>query len=423
MTSAEQAEKDLQIRGAREIEMIAVGKLKPFKKNPRTHDENQVLQLARSIEAYGFTNPVLIDEKNGIIAGHGRLLAAQRLGIKEIPCVRLPYLTPDEKKAYVIADNKLALNAGWHPEYLPQQLDELLAAGYDMALTGFDTEELKALTEAAASPEDDDQDGAQPDQDDEPPLDEDKDKIYELREDAVFSSSNWLGFPDLRRDMLADVVPNKIFVGHDKAFEYLIPADGDYSNYLGMYHHIRKEQSYPGLVCGFYIADEKFESLWSDAVKVGERLARQQLAAVLTPDFSLFDNDPTIVSMYNVYRSRWCARYWQELGLKVIPHMQWSDDKSFDWALLGIPKNPPVIAFQCRTNRYGGKAMTPAQRDAFWKPGIERFVAELQPESVLVYGGHENRSWIEPLLPDGPDWHFLPSATLVRTKLKRGESV
>jgi DNA modification methylase len=117
----------------------------PYAKNSRTHDDEQVAQIAGSIKEWGFTNPVLIDESDVIIAGHGRVLAARKLGLVEVPCVVLAGLSEEQKSAYVIADNKLALNAGWDMEMLSAQMQELDASGFDLSLIGFADTELQDL--------------------------------------------------------------------------------------------------------------------------------------------------------------------------------------------------------------------------------------------------------------------------------------
>lgn len=127
------------------IEHLSLGELIPFAKNSRTHDDAQVAQIAASIKEFGFTNPILIDEQNGIIAGHGRLLAARKLQLSEVPCIRLSHLTDAQKRAYVIADNKLALNAGWDDEMLALELGDLKDMEFDLSLTGFSTDEINAL--------------------------------------------------------------------------------------------------------------------------------------------------------------------------------------------------------------------------------------------------------------------------------------
>ena len=121
------------------INYRATGDLIPYVNNSRTHSEHQVQQVASSIKEFGFTNPILVDEDNGIIAGHGRLLAAQKLGLDEVPTITLEGLTEAQRKAYVIADNKLALNSGWDTEMLANQLEQIAESGLDLLLTGFDS--------------------------------------------------------------------------------------------------------------------------------------------------------------------------------------------------------------------------------------------------------------------------------------------
>lgn len=127
------------------IELIAIDKIIPYARNSRTHSEAQVTKIAASIKEFGFTNPVLIDKADGIIAGHGRVLAALKLGLHEVPCIRLGHLTDTQKRAYVIADNRLALDAGWDNEMLKIELDELEQDGFDIALTGFEVGEVMGL--------------------------------------------------------------------------------------------------------------------------------------------------------------------------------------------------------------------------------------------------------------------------------------
>jgi len=125
-----------------EIEYVSTQELIPYARNSRTHSDEQVAQICASIKEFGFTNPVLIDAEGVIIAGHGRTIAAQRLKIKEVPCLRLSHLTEAQKKAYVIADNKLALNAGWDDEMLAVELGDLSELNFDLDLTGFSDEEI-----------------------------------------------------------------------------------------------------------------------------------------------------------------------------------------------------------------------------------------------------------------------------------------
>ena len=124
------------------IEYLPTDSLIPYARNSRTHSDAQVSQVAGSIREFGFTNPVLIDAQDGIIAGHGRVLAALKLKLDTVPCIRLSHLTETQRKAYVIADNKLALNSDWDAELLTLELEELHGEEFDMALLGFDSMDL-----------------------------------------------------------------------------------------------------------------------------------------------------------------------------------------------------------------------------------------------------------------------------------------
>lgn len=125
-----------------EIVYKKVNDLIPYINNSRTHSEEQVNQIVASINEFGFTNPLLIDEKDNIIAGHGRLLASKKLKMEEVPCIVLSGLTEAQKKAYIIADNKMALNAGWDEELLKIELENLKELDFDLELTGFNVDEL-----------------------------------------------------------------------------------------------------------------------------------------------------------------------------------------------------------------------------------------------------------------------------------------
>ena len=121
-----------------------VADLIPYLRNSRTHSDEQVTKIAASIKEFGFLNPVIIDGESGIIAGHGRVMAAKKLGLEEVPVIEASHLTEAQRRAYVIADNRLALDAGWDEEMLRVEFAELEELGFDLELTGFDADELSA---------------------------------------------------------------------------------------------------------------------------------------------------------------------------------------------------------------------------------------------------------------------------------------
>jgi ParB-like chromosome segregation protein Spo0J len=142
---------------AERIELWPIDRLRPYERNPRTHSEAQVDQIAASMVEFGWTNPILIDENAGILAGHGRLLAARKLGLAEVPVIRFEHLSEAQKRAYLIVDNQLALNSGWDDALLAEELAWLRAERFDLDLIGFDASELErllALADSDAAPSD-----------------------------------------------------------------------------------------------------------------------------------------------------------------------------------------------------------------------------------------------------------------------------
>ena len=133
-----------------QVEQLKVGDLIPYVNNSRTHSDEQVMQVASSIKEFGFTNPILIDDDGGIIAGHGRLMAAKKLGLVKVPCIRLGHLSEAQRKAYVIADNQLALNSGWDLDSLRVEIERLDELDFDMGLLGFDADVITKLLDIEA---------------------------------------------------------------------------------------------------------------------------------------------------------------------------------------------------------------------------------------------------------------------------------
>ena len=128
-----------------DFQLVSTDKLIPYVNNARTHSPEQIKKLRSSLREFGFVNPVIIDREYNVIAGHGRLMAAKEEGITEVPCVYVDHLTDAQKKAYILADNRMALDAGWDEELLAVEMQELQDLGYDLSMTGFDEKELADL--------------------------------------------------------------------------------------------------------------------------------------------------------------------------------------------------------------------------------------------------------------------------------------
>ena len=128
-----------------EFQLVDINKLVPYANNARTHNKEQILKLRSSLREFGFVNPVIIDREYNVLAGHGRIMAAKEEGITEVPCVYADHLTEAQKKAYILADNRMALDAGWDDELLAVEMEELQNLGFDLGLTGFDESEIADL--------------------------------------------------------------------------------------------------------------------------------------------------------------------------------------------------------------------------------------------------------------------------------------
>ena len=128
-----------------EFQLVDINKLVPYANNARTHNKEQILKLRSSLREFGFVNPVIIDREYNVLAGHGRIMAAKEEGIAEVPCVYADHLTEAQKKAYILADNRMALDAGWDDELLAVEMEELQNLGFDLGLTGFDESEIADL--------------------------------------------------------------------------------------------------------------------------------------------------------------------------------------------------------------------------------------------------------------------------------------
>lgn len=347
------------------IEMLDPQILKARERNPRTHPPAQLEALAKSIREFGFTAPVLIDADNVLIAGHGRVAAAINAKLDAVPCVRVTHLSDAQVRAYVIADNRLAESAEWDKDLLGEELKALAEMDFDVSLVGFEVPEVELPKRGEEK--NDGEDEAQPT------------GIFGYREDALLPSSNRWGVPDTRADMLFEGLPDDVWVSQ--------PHEGKTWLYL---HGSNKHPEGMKSIRAFYVDDYRFESVWTHAVSMLYSLKGIGHVALVEPDFSLWWEMPFSVQLYNVYRSRWCARYWQEAGFRVIPSLKWSGPASFEFSTAGLPPEIPVAAVQCRTLN-NGKA-----NDRF-KAGLRHQLETVKVKTLLAYGGAQHKDLFEDL--------------------------
>ena len=312
----------------------------PYVNNSRTHSEEQINQICASINEFGFTNPLLIDEKDSIIAGHGRLMASKKLGMEEVPCIVLEGLTEAQKKAYIIADNKMALNAGWDEELLKIELESLESLNFNLELTGFDLAEIDLLFN--------------------------KQELQPKKVNERQRTNNAYNL-ELFDEFICDGKYQMPIIENN----YFIPKDIIGFNYA-------KTSKEKNVGIHFYIDDYQFERIWncpSDYLNLLD-----QYECIFTPDFSLYLDMPLAMKIWNVYRSRLIGQFYQQQGLKVIPTISWAEKETFEFCFDGIPQGSIVSV-----STIGVKQNEIAME--IWKNGMDAMIEKIKPSTILVYGG------------------------------------
>jgi hypothetical protein len=399
-----------------EVTQKPLGWLKPYAKNSRKHPASQIRKVIKSIEQFGFVNPILSDPEGEIIAGHCRHKAATSMGLTMVPVIILEGLTSAERRAYVIADNKLAEDAQWDEDLLKAEIDDLQLSGeIDIDFTGFDMGEIAALdptliddggsrmekTAANAAPEGQEFDGI---------------VVPTIVEEPILPSSNKWGIPDLLPDMLADRIP-------ENAWYRMEPdANPSETNYLTWGEH-RRERCQPehtkDATMFFYEEDEAFQGIWNRKVDTVVRILEYGWGQIACPDFSCYRDAPLIIKQYAYYKQQYMGRYFQEAGIKVIPSLVNIDSRDYDWMLAGIPKNAPIVSCQVLTiyNKFTKKEGH-EERSCFHK-AINYAVETIEPQCILFYGGAPHEERMRPHLPEGPQYVFLQSLSALFAS-KRG---
>ena len=390
--------------------------LKPFARNSRKHPASQIRKVIKSIEQFGFTNPILADPEGEIIAGHCRLKAAQQLKLADVPVIILSGLTDAEKRAYVIADNKLAEDAQWDMDMLKAEIDDLqLQADIEIEQTGFDLGEIgkldpRLVDDGAERKEQEVAEAVNQGQEFEGIV------VPTLLENPILPSDNEYGIPTLLPDMLADRIPENPW--------YRMEPDNHPSEsvYLTWGEH-RRERCQPehtkNSTLFFYEEDEAFEGIWNKKIESVSRMLEYEWGQVVCPDFSCYRDAPKVMRLYQYYRQQYMGRYFQEAGFKVIPSLINIDERDYDWMLAGIPKNPPIVACQVLTiyNKFT-KQEGHEERSCFHK-AIDLAIETLEPGCILFYGGDPHEERMREYLPDGPEYVFLQSLSALFAS-KRG---
>lgn len=317
---------------------LSVDDLKPYDNNPRKNDD-AVPALAKSIEAFGFKVPIVIDKDNVVVTGHTRLKAAKSLGMKRVPCIIADDLTPEQIKAFRVVDNKVAELTEWDAPKLQLELDGLDGLDFDMGNFGFSF--------------------------DAPSATEDEDELFprDMRESTITQYN--LQYYDASRTASRYNLPT------------LSRCDFVPEHLIG-FNYVLNTEPIPGTAVHFYVDDYQFERVWRRPEEYLEKLAKWD--AVLTPDFSLYREMPMAMKIWNVYRSRLIGQMMQDMGMKVIPTLTWSEEETLDFAFDGIEPGGVVSISTIGVKQEDGAF-------AIWKAGTDAAMKELHPSCVVVYGG------------------------------------
>jgi hypothetical protein len=236
--------------------------------------------------------------------------------------------------------------------------------------------------------------------------------VVQLAEYPPLPSANELGIPDLRSDLLSDVLP----VGGTWAVGAAFPSKPAFFIYGS--NRIGGPNSPPecrGAVLGFFTDDDRFEVTWNKAPDIATRFRQQQWGGIVTPDFSTWWNWPLAHKIWSIYRQRWVGRYWQEAGLRIIPGLVTVGDPSrTSLECAGIPKHPPVVAFEVRAGFDKGKEAEHERRILL--ASLNNQLKLIEPHACIVYGGHDHREWIDKNLIKGPKYLHLEQWATIRQK-------
>lgn len=319
------------------VKRVDIKKLVPYEHNAKIHSEEQIKKLAESIKQFGFISPVLIDEDLNIIAGHGRVKAAVEAGLLEVPCVTVEGLSEAERRAYILADNRLSEFGKWDLDMVQFEIGNLEALDLNFDISSLDFPEPKIESVDLRDPSC-------------------QHNAFENQDREQFPCNSYYGMPEME--------PTQT-IG-DKMLRFMDWKEvEDLSEYIAH----------------FYYDDYKFISAWREPDKYIDRL--KQFKAVVSPDFSLYTDFPRALQILSCYRRQWCGAYWQSLGIDVIPDVVWGDKESYSYCFDGIPSGGTVAVSTVGVTN--NKEWNGKEGDLF-RDGYNEMLNRLKPKTILFYG-------------------------------------
>lgn len=320
------------------IEYVPVDSIKPYENNAKEHPDYQVKQIARSIQEFGFNDPIAVS--NGIIVeGHGRLLAAQQLGLENVPVIRLDTLTEEQRKAYTLIHNQLTLNSDFDLEILSKELESI--TDIDMSEFDFDIDldEIQSVNDVSET------DGYYGDE---------RERTYDRVNLNQYDENRTAGFYQMPIIKTCNYIPDSLI-----GFNYAKSA----------------KEFDTGV--HFFVDDYQFERVWNNPLENIERLKKFQ--CVLTPDFSLYMDMPMAMKIWNVYMSRLIGQLCQDAGMNVIPTLSWSEKETYRFCFDGLETGGTVAVSTVGV-------MRDKSAKAIFCDGMKEALQRLQPKTVVLYG-------------------------------------
>lgn len=317
-----------------QIETVKLKDIVPYSKNAKLHPQSQIEHIKASIREFGMNDPIAIDENNVIIEGHGRYNALRQLGAETVECIRLTNLTSEQKKAYMLAHNKLTMDTDFDVSLLDSELQCIFDV--DMSDFGFDLD-FNGEKESG--------------------------KQKHSHREVTFKKYN-LDLIDSNRTEGFYQMPVIRKTTH-------IPSD-----LIGFNYCLTSKNTSAGLHC--FIDDYQFERLWNDPMGYVEQILK--FDCFLTPDFSLYLDMPMSMKIWNVFRSRLIGQVMQDAGVTVIPTISWAEPETFSFCFDGIEKGSVVAISTIGVKRS-------AESLAVWKSGTDEMIKRIEPSTILCYGG------------------------------------
>ena len=316
------------------IEYVPIDDIQPYEGNAKLHPAEQIEQIKQSITEFGFCDPIAIYKDGKIIEGHGRLIAANELGLKEVPIIRLDELTDEQRRAYILVHNKLTMNTSFDFDLLQLELDNI--SDIDMEQFGFEFideyfEHEKYATETQDRVE----------------------RILNL-DKAVFPGEGLYDIPKL----------------------FPVKELPEITEWIG-FNYVLSDPDPTGKAVHFFIDDYQFERLWNAPEKYIEKL--REYVCVATPDFSPYADMPHVCQLYNHYRKHWIGAFLQANGVTVVPTIRASlDERSLDWYLDGEPHEGIVVVSSMWTRE--------PEALEYFKKEYSKMYETLNPCKVFLYG-------------------------------------